>query len=289
MLSGISDAKHQSVKFVPDRTQLRSPGTSLRRTAVLGCFILCAWVSSLTASEVDQDVFGKQERDGGALIGILYDFKQTQQRQSTSETSHSYLKILARFIDQGWDEGVLNRYFRATRPLYTTQIWMPSVRAERAPQAFGVGDVVRGTMWVVHYKGQVSPPEDGTYRFVGLADNVLCVAVNGQTCLVSYIRESKIPSTLWQEQGSSDAWMPTKREKAANGIWLNLKKNETVDLDILVGERPGGSFYAWLMVEQQGKTYVKDEDGRRRIPPFQLQSNELSRTFSGAPTWTGHQ
>ena len=93
---------------------------------------------------------------------------------------------------------MLNRYYRFSKPLYTTQIFIPDMNANEGPKAFGAEKLVKPSRWVIHYKGQVSAPEPGTYRFWGIADDVMAAAVNGKTVLVGQRRDMKMPKTAWR-------------------------------------------------------------------------------------------
>lgn len=166
----------------------------------------------------------------------------------------------------------------------------------RAPKAFEMEKVIKPAVWVVYYKGQVSPPEDGNYRFVAYADDVVVVAVNGKTVLVGGRPDATKNLKMWTppEQGP--------RIGAANGNllygdWITLKKDEPVDLDVLVGERPGGSFCAFLLYEKQGEEYPKTASGVPKLPLFQLAPYKTSvgnpkdePPFSEASAvWKGYQ
>src|SRR5207302_1392112 len=111
-------------------------------------------------------VFGSAQRSAGALIGILYDFKQNQKRQPVAMDRQIFERVVAQFIDADWDEGLLNAYYRVPRALYATELQINTINADTAPRAFGVEKTVEPRTWLVHYKGQVAAPEDGTYRFV---------------------------------------------------------------------------------------------------------------------------
>jgi len=182
-----------------------------------------------------------------ALIGILYDLKQTQQRQPTQETERTYRGVISTFLQSEWDEDILNRYFRVTRPVYTTQIFIPSMNADQAPLAFGVSDVVAPRLWVVHYKGQVAPAVGGIYRFSGEADDIIAVRINGRTVLVAGRPDCLPPKSVWN---SSEPESHGRRL----GDWISLKAGEVVDFDVIIGERPGGQFLALLYIEKQGAT-----------------------------------
>ncbi|MBN2164162.1 MAG: hypothetical protein JXR25_13510 [Pontiellaceae bacterium] len=55
------------------------------------------------------------------------------------------------------------------------------------------------------------------------------------------------------------------------GDWFDLKKGQIVDIDILIGEIPGGAFGCRLMIEQEGKRYkpvVTDAGVFKILPAF---------------------
>lgn len=220
-----------------------------------------AWagLAGAPAARGQETSFGSSSKAAGeaALIGILYDLKQTQLREKTKETTATYKNVIFEFMQADWDESVLNRYFRVTRPVYTTQLSIQSMSANHAPKAFGVEDVVEPRMWVVHYKGQVSPPEDGLYRFSGYADDIMAVRVNGRVVLVTARPDCRPPVALWNP--------PTGHADFTDGDWISLKAGESVDFDVLVGERPGGNFSAVLHVAKQGATF-----GGGKPPLFKL-------------------
>ena len=67
---------------------------------------------------------------------------------------------------------------------------------------------------------------------------------------------------------------------------MNFKEGEIFDLDVIIGERPGGLFNAFLMVEKQGGTYNTDRRGHLILPIFQiapLQHTEDEATRNSPP------
>lgn len=239
-------------------------------------------------------VFGRQENTGAALIGILYDFKQNQKLHSTGFRPDQFPGILGEFLDKNWSESVLNRYFRATRPLYATQIFIPQIGAEHAPKAFGLEKVIRPSGWIVCYKGQVAPPEDGTYRFLAYADDLIIVGVNQQIACLAGRPDSARRFRMWQTPAQGPE-IPAANGNLVYGDWLQLKKDEPIDLDVIVGERPGGKFSAFLLYEKQGAAYPVDGAGRTRYPIFQLAAGPSSVPAGEnapphctlEPTWKG--
>lgn len=230
------------------------------------------------SGQQDTSVFGSSERDAPGLIAIIYDLKQTQARLPSNVTADSYPKVVQDFLSKGWDEVVLNRFFRVTTPLYSTQIFIPGMDAGAAPKAYGVDRVMQASCWVIHYKGQVSPPEDGVYRFVGYADDAMAVAVNNKTVCIGARHDMQLEKI----------WKRTEKQgpKAFNGTmtygdWVPMKKDEPVDLDVLVGERPGGDFCAFLLYQKQGEAYPVDKEGHPVLPVFQLAPMEIPNKEPG--------
>ncbi len=226
---------------------------------------------SILAASADPSLFGVAKMEGASLIGILYDLKQDQYREKTKMGAAFYDSLVNEYLSSDWDEAVLNRYFRVTMPLYTTQVFIPKISASSAPVAFGVKDVVHPSYWVVHYKGQVSPPTSGSWRFWGFGSEVCSVAVNGRTVLASnWIENGRpipTPKLNWRP---SD--LPGQRIRQAHlvaGDWMNLKAGEIIDLDILIGERAGGNFCAVLLIEKKGDKYEM-KNGHPILPVFQL-------------------
>lgn len=255
-------------------------------------FLLLAPLLPAAAQEANPPTyFGSTTRSENALIGILYDFKQDQKRKPKKE---EFLELMGKFVREGWDEGILNEFYRATRPLYTTQVFVPHMNADEAPRSFGVQDIMQPRNWVVHYKGQVSPPRAGTFRFVGLSDDLLAVAVNGKTALIAEHPGSRLKKHGWRDAPRDGIETPSG--PAISGDWFTVKDGQILDLDIIVGERPGGQFGAWLMIEEQGATYEKDVAGKPVIPVFQLTDQPIpgdrtprARKSRPDELWKGNQ
>ena len=199
-------------------------------------------------------------RSGGTgLRGTFYDLKQTRNKTpSTIQELGPYVHQLDQFLQGGWNEGLLNQFFKAPSPLYTNQIFVPRINSEEAPKAFGVEKDVKPSFWMALYKGQVSPPETGTYYFVGGGDNILIVRLNGNIVL----------DRSWTYQnlfGIDKTWRPTALYDYkfsdlpggfAKGKPVELKAGEFYDMEILLGDDGGKAFFS-LLVEKEGGEYMK--------------------------------
>ena len=93
------------------------------------------------AQDADSSLFGSSDKDAPGLIAIIYDLKQTQSMQPSRITAETYPEVVNEFLSKGWNEVVLNKFFRVTRPLYSTQIFIPGMDAGAAPSLWcGQGD-----------------------------------------------------------------------------------------------------------------------------------------------------
>lgn len=54
------------------------------------------------------------------------------------------------------------------------------------------------------------------------------------------------------------------------GRWFELKKGQPYDIENLIGDDQGGSFYATLLYEEKGVIYPKRPDGSPFYPVFEL-------------------
>lgn len=251
--------------------EVASKMTFAKKLAIAG-ILLPLLVSATRAvaqsSSGNDSIFGSSKRTAGVLIGILYDFKQDQKRQQTQVGKEAFEQAVTAFVESGYDEGLLNKYYRVPRALYTSQLHIPTINADSAPKAFGVEKMVEPRRWVVHYKGQIAPPEDGAYRFVGDADDFVFLAINGKTVLVA-----EHPNTPMHAQ-----WQPKENAPEpyrTSGDWLNLRAGEPVDIDIVTGESPGGSYRCLIGVQKRGGP----------ILPFRLSVSQDTQVEPGS--WRG--
>ncbi len=226
------------------------------------CILSCARLSAQSITE-----FGSAEFNENALIGILYDTKLNQEREKMPMNIPVYNRLIDEFLASGWDESVLNRFFRASRALYATQLFIPLISAGAAPAAFGVEEIVQPMYWLVHYKGQVTPPSSGRWRFWGWGEEVCSVAVNGENVLLANWKEINTPSVGWKSPEKPGQVAANGRLVA--GDWIDLKAGDIIDLDVLIGERGGGVFASFLLIEKEGETYAMHE-GNPVLPVFQL-------------------
>jgi len=212
-------------------------------------------------------VYGSGTGNASDLVGYLYDLKQTPDRKPTSmmNSTSDGLNFLRSFV-KTWDMGTLENYYKAPNPLYATQIMIPERHSEESTKAFGVDGVVEAKRWIIVYEGKVIPPESGTFRFVGWADDFLAVRWNGANVLdASYPSEELDPSADSEKISGRDGDQTFKC-----GNWIQMVAGEAVPIQILIGEGPGGYSGFLLMVQKQG-----DDSQSGDLPVFQLRDGPI--------------
>ena len=223
--------------------------------------------------------FGDLTRSDGTLQGSFYDLKQTPDRKPSGMASTEYFNVVREFERKNWSLSVLKNFYKASQPVFATQLFIPVQSAAGAPKAFAVENEVQPAYWLILYEGNFRVPETNGYRFVGYADDILMVRVNGETVLdasragiVGEISEkdplSKVKQTI--EKGHR-----VGNGSLAYGKWMDLNSGDIQKIEVLLGERPGGFFCAFLMVETRDGKYEKDNNGRPVLPLFQLAESDL--------------
>ncbi len=219
------------------------------------------------------DLFGSNKSMGNELTGTFFDLKQTKDGKPIKMSDGNYMAALNRFA-KSWDIDRLNDYFKAPKEKYTSFFLIPKISANAAPKAYGVDGIVKPKHWAAYYTGHISPPETGHYRFCGIGDNVLLVRVRGRLVIdASYHRQmGKI--TNWRSDDENSRKYPLAKDQMVIGDWFRLTKGEPSEIEVLLGECPGGEFSCQLLIEQKGKEYkqvpytYKEESGTRPVLPI---------------------
>jgi hypothetical protein len=226
--------------------------------------------------------FGLHDQ-GSGLKGTFYDLKQTRGRRPTNvQNVPKFAAAIDTFVNSGWSASSLDQYFRSPVPLYATQFFIPLISSANAPREFGVEKDVQPRFWIAVYEGKISPPESGTYHFVGHADNIIIVRLNGQVALKMSWNYKILNS--WRPEASylyhfspKDFRMIPPAFGKGNGIVMN--SNQLYDIQVLLGD-DGGVTHFSLLVEKDGVAYRRTKQGAPILPIFR---------FSPAPPPPGDQ
>ena len=229
--------------------------------------------------------FGASFKRPNALEGTLYDLKFSPSGKALgADAPQRVAQIQKAFetMDRNWSgtKALLDgRYRQAELKLYASNIFIPPRNAAEATKAFDCEKEIQAPGWLAYYEGNFSPPITGKYRFVGLGDDIMVVAVGGKTVLSTFWPNSKLNVTRFEaswlpkDAGKTDGQglrFPPHAGGRYSGEWLELRKGQTYRIQIAFGESYGGLFSAALLIEQQGVTYPTA--GRdTQLPIFMLE------------------
>jgi hypothetical protein len=247
--------------------------------------------------------FGMIDPTAAALVGTFYDLKQTADRRPTGLSNEQVKEVIRDFTNHGWKDRQLVKFFKAPQKLRQNRIYIPKMGADAAPAAFGCEKDVQPSRWIVVYRGVVSPPSTGRYRFVGAGDDVLVVRFNnrhvfdyGYTSgttgvqlsgilptlrgdsanrdLVKQLRDSpmKLPLTLLQYDTTRN-WNGDLGGLAV-GPEFEAVAGRSYPIEILISEIPGGLFCASLLIQELGKNDAKTPAGLPILPLFRLDGSQ---------------
>lgn len=218
---------------------------------------------------------GDEFSTGFDFEGTFYDFKRDRKGRTVIMDPHQFVAEVARFVKSDWRSSKFSRYYRSPKKLYASSFMVPPVKSSVAPAAFDEADTV-GYCWLAHYKGQLAYPEEITFRFWGQGDDIMMVRVDGKEVLVACW-----PGSTWSPQevltSAADGWQSSASKSrtyslgnntAVIGDWITLKKGEPLDMEVIFGEVPGGTFCSMLTVEVQGMDYELNRQQAPILPMF---------------------
>ena len=234
-------------------------------------------------------VFGSKTAVNG-LPGTFYDFKQNKAGKPTpmmggapekfGDPSNGpaiglYNKEVNEFFDKGFAVSSLSNVFRAPDTLLASQIFIPPCPATEAPKAYGVDKECKPSRWIAHYRGAVKAPQTGKFRFVGSGDDFMAVRWNRKVALDSgYQQFLTGGENIYKDFGNKkcDETHPSRTGKPMRaGPWISITKDAEVPLEVVIGETPGGTFYAILCIE----VMAPNGKGEGNLKLFRMTSDEL--------------
>ena len=234
-------------------------------------------------------MFGFRDNRGGGMVGTFYDLKQKNDAKPSGMDVGQYSGVVAQFT-KNWDPKVLDAYFKGPKPLYMAQLYIPVMDADEGPKAFDLAKKVQPKMWVVHYKGEVVAPEAGRFRFVGKSDDLIIVRFAGKLVL-DWSQPDAGSLSDWRPKEKAYPYPGTNNYGCMPGDWIDVEQGKTYPLEILIGERPGGYFSAYLMMEKEGAKY-ETREGQPKLPLFRVaevsapgHKKDMPPFASGGPVW----
>lgn len=217
--------------------------------------------------------FGSTHRSSGGLEGTMYDFKKKRNGEDVPydiANPTEFVERAVRLQKADFSESSLSRYFRAPQSLFLTHLAIPFSNAESGPSFFGAEKEIKPSGWFVHYQGRITVPRSGTYRFSGLGDDYLVLMLKGRVRLAACWSDIQPAiAERWEPTKPTGEWLgPFGNMRLVYGDWVHLREGEVIDIDLAIGERPGGKVGFILHVEEKGVDYRKDSQGRPILPLF---------------------
>lgn len=232
--------------------------------------------------DTEQSLVGDDFGTGFGFEGTFYDFKRDRQGRTLIMDPHQFVAEIARFVRYDWKTSKLSRFYQSPKKLHAECFMVPPVKSSVAPAAFDEADTL-GYCWLAHYKGKLTYHEEITFRFWGHGDDVMMVRVGGEEVLVAcwpgstWSPQEILTSAAggWQSSSSKTRTYTLGNNKAVVGDWITLKKGEPLDMEVIIGEVPGGTFCSMLTVEVQGADYELNREQAPILPMFK--TSEPSR------------
>lgn len=182
--------------------------------------------------------------------------------------------------------------------VFMSYLVLPYAKSSLGPTTFETErSIRRGAPWVIVYRGRLQPAVEGTYRFVGVYDDVMVVRVNGKT--VFEFASDTANVRVGTQTALKTGWSPkdpavTGKYRASAfrnmpltfGDWFTVQAGKPASIEILIADKGGtavddGGFTGGiLLVEEEGRTYETTPDGMPLLPPFatsHLSYNERQR------------
>lgn len=216
-------------------------------------------------------VFGSGQSIGCDFVGTFYDFKRDRTGRPNGIDPETFTDRVAEFIRTGWRTSTFSRYYRSPKKLYTTSFMVPPVSSSIAPSCFGEERTV-GYCWLAHYTGKIVHKDGITFRFWGQGDDILTVTVDKKVVLAANWPSDDHLGTLvcpqWRSTAKNNRRFPMGNNASAIGDWITLEPGVAKDMEVVLGEIPGGQFCAMLCVEVQGEEYPLNSRGGPILPAF---------------------
>lgn len=248
----------------------------------------------------EMNIIGTTVTTGSDLEATFYCFNRLANGR-TSRLSHFQMTSVVRdFVEGGWNTSMLQKYYHSPRKLYAQTIAIPACTSMVGPVSFGEEpDINMAECWIAHYRGVISNKDGVTFRFWGHADDILTVALNKKVVLAANLPWNGIEAwTIGQKWG--DRAPGSRGITDTSGIymcgigvlagcnWLTLEPGIPYDFDAVVGEAPGGEFFAMLLVEVKGVEYKNNDWGGKEFDLFatgplsrELQDSILMGMYEG--------
>lgn len=230
--------------------------------------------------------FGSSFSGAVGLKGTLYDLKRSKDGRTTFATTnqgdagkrknelHAAIKSLVA-SNFSASSSLGRKYYAAPTKLNANQVYIykeangQPILATAATNAFKGPDgkiPFNAPGWMVVYEGEITPPETGEYRFVGMGDDAIIVGLDRKPVFYAYwpgeghgpaVKEP--PNANWEPKnhcatdGKGSGSGGGLLDHVFKGSWMKLNKGRKYKICIAFGEGAGGKAGAALAIEKKGE------------------------------------
>lgn len=101
--------------------------------------------------------------------------------------------------------------------------------------------------------------------------------INGRVVLDGSLNQGRYSSWTTEETQQ----YPIANGRLVAGDWISVRRGQSLRMEALIGEEPGGRFSTYLLIEQSDQRYPTTASGQPILPAFQLlpASPTLQQTF----------
>ena len=169
-----------------------------------------------------------------------------------TESVKNHAQVLQEYINKNWDEAVLNRFYKSKEQLTAYQIFIPYAAPQEALKAFGVENEIKPTHFLVHYKGFVTAPKDGRFRFrVQSMGNLLLIRFNGKNVFgFSWSPLLDLSSFQFNDPDPHPPGDISRMYDYRKGPWFTVQNGEKYPIEILMENGEKG-FFSCIMIEEE--------------------------------------
>ena len=237
--------------------------------------------------------FGFKGSGAGGLVGHIFDLKQTKDHQPTEIKDDGLFKdphfaddkdnpdrwfalfrqcqddpsknknladgvlneakVINDFLSKGWDRSILEKFYESPDPVTTYEFCILNAGQKAALKAFGVDNQMKMNHLLIHYRGKVTGPRDGTFRFIVYMGNGSLGIRFGEEVVFGSFKGLISRSSF--KQATPDKTPIYPGWGASVGPWFNVQAGRKYPMDVLMvvgGERPGdGGFDCIVLMEEK--------------------------------------
>ncbi len=213
-------------------------------------------------------LMGTAMSSGSDFVGTYYDFNRRQDGSPYSMDTDSYASHMLQFFTSDWNTHLINKFYHSSQKRYASCFMVPSIPSDLGPEAFGEPQAA-GYCWGILYKGKLVHKTDIKFRFWGFGDDVLMVRVDGKMVLAASWPGSSVQEGCgWSSRAPESGLYMLGAQPAQVGDWITLEGGVPKEMEVFIGESPGGIFCAQLLVQVEGVDYEKNKQGGPILPMF---------------------